>query len=289
MQVNSPKIEGVVVVAEGAGNGKKDSEIIDAVDAVVALFSAEPHKIKVMQRKDFNEMKKTSHKNQIIITALAVMIVVAGYLNFTGQEISTSGITKSNKETASNNTSKTTEDNSSSDVQTADNSKEDGDITKDISAEDIGNDDYVVADTGEVVASEENPGEAVMVSNTIGADYFASAKLAREQTRAKNKETLMNIVNNKAIASADKKSAIRQVANITKNSEKENAAELMLQAKGFQNAVVSINDGNADVVVDANGLTEQQIAQIEDIVRRKTGIEADKIVITPVKVTDNNE
>lgn len=128
-----------------------------------------------------------------------------------------------------------------------------------------------------------------MVSNTIGADYFASAKLTREQTRAKNKETLMNIVNNKSIASADKKPAIKQVANITKNSEKENAAELMLQAKGFQNAIVSINDGNADVVVDSNGLTEQQIAQIEDIVRRKTGIEAGKIVITPVKVTDNNE
>ena len=46
VQVNSPKIEGVVVVAEGAGNGKKDSEIIDAV---VALFSVEPHKIKVMK------------------------------------------------------------------------------------------------------------------------------------------------------------------------------------------------------------------------------------------------
>lgn len=76
---------------------------------------------------------------------------------------------------------------------------------------------------------------------------------------------------------------------LLKNSEKENAAELMLQAKGFQNAIVSINDGNADVVVDSNGLTEQQIAQIEDIVRRKTGIEAGKIVITPVKVTDNNE
>lgn len=72
-----------------------------------------------------------------------------------------------------------------------------------------------------------------MVSNTIGADYFASAKLTREQTRAKNKETLMNIVNNKSVASADKQSAIKQVANITKNSEKENAAELMLQAKRF--------------------------------------------------------
>lgn len=221
-------------------------------------------------------MKKTSHKNQIIITALAVMIVVAGYLNFTGQEISTSGLTKSNKETAADKSTENPDSVSSEDA-------------KDISAEDIGNDDYVVADSGEVVASEENPGEAVMVSNTIGADYFASAKLTREQTRAKNKETLMNIINDKTIASADKKSAIRQVANITKNSEKENAAELMLQAKGFQNAVVSINEGNADVVIDSNGLSEQQIAQIEDIVKRKTGIEADKIVITPVKVTDNNE
>lgn len=215
-------------------------------------------------------MKKASHKNQIIITALAVMIVVAGYLNFTGQEISTSGLKKSNNEQSTDNTSESQED-----------------IKTDISAEDEGNDDYIVTDSGEVVASEENPGEAVMVSNTIGADYFASAKLAREQTRAKNKETLMNIVNNKAVASADKQSAIKQVANITKNSERENAAELMLQAKGFENAIVSISDGNADVVVDSNGLTEKQIAQVEDIVRRKTGVEADKIVITPVKVTDN--
>ena len=46
VQVNSPKIEGVAVVAEGADSGKKDSEIIDAV---VALFSIEPHKIKVMK------------------------------------------------------------------------------------------------------------------------------------------------------------------------------------------------------------------------------------------------
>lgn len=46
VQVNSPEIEGVVVVAQGAGSGKKDTEIIEAV---VALFSIEPHKIKVMK------------------------------------------------------------------------------------------------------------------------------------------------------------------------------------------------------------------------------------------------
>ena len=245
-------------------------------------------------------MKKSTHKNQIVITALAVMIVVAGYLNFTGQEITTSGLTSSKKAASTpdatagtgqgadkENASAETEDGSGENGKAEDVSKEEAsDVGPlDISAQDIGEDDYVVADSGEVTASEENPGEAVMVSNTINADYFTSAKLSREQTRAQNKETLMNIVNNESIASADKKSAVKEVAQITENSEKENAAELMLKAKGFEDAMVSLSDGSVDVIVNADGLTQQQIAQIEDIVSRKTSVAAQNIVITPVAVS----
>lgn len=245
-------------------------------------------------------MKKATHKNQIVITALAVMIVVAGYLNFTGQEITTSGLTSSKKakstptataltgqQTNQDTASEGTKESESKKAGTDDAAGEDNtDVgSLDISAEDIGNDDYVVADSGEVTASEENPGEAVMVSNTINADYFTSAKLSREQTRAQNKETLMNIVNNESIASADKKAAVKEVAQITENSEKENAAELMLKAKGFEDAMVSLSDGSVDVIVNADGLTQQQIAQIEDIVSRKTSVAAQNIVITPVAVS----
>lgn len=239
-------------------------------------------------------MKKIVGKNQIIVTALAIMIVVAGYLNFTGQEISTSGLVSSqNKEKAVTNTSqkdgsekdkKDKKDEKESVETSAENKKEE--TKTDISAEDSGKDDYVVNDNGEVVASEENPGEAVMVSNTLSGDYFSSAKLSREQNRAKNKETLLEIINNKTLASADKKAAVREVAQLTEAAEKENAAELMLEAKGFSDAVVSISEGNADVVVNAAELSGQQIAQIEDIVKRKTGITAQNIVITPVKVED---
>lgn len=232
-------------------------------------------------------MKKSSHKNGIVITALALMIIAAGYLNFTGQKISTNGITA--RQTASPDVvSEDTADISAedkdigNDSDTDVSSEADSDGKKDIESDD--GSEYTITDSGEVVASEENPGEAVMVSNNIGSDYFASSKLNREQTRAKNKETLMNIINDDKIASADKKSAIKQVAAMTKISEKENAAELMLQAKGFENAIVSISDGNADVVISSEGLTNQQIAQIEDIVKRKTGIAADKIVITPVNM-----
>ena len=223
-------------------------------------------------------MKKSSHKNGIVITALALMIIAAGYLNFTGQKISTNGITArqtASPDVVSEDTADISAEDIGNDSDTDVSSEADSDGKKDIESDD--GSEYTITDSGEVVASEENPGEAVMVSNNIGSDYFASSKLNREQTRAKNKETLMNIIN-------DDKIAIKQVAAMTKISEKENAAELMLQAKGFENAIVSISDGNADVVISSEGLTNQQIAQIEDIVKRKTGIAADKIVITPVNM-----
>lgn len=231
-------------------------------------------------------MKKFARKNQIIITALAVMIAVAGYLNFTGQEISKNGLRSVS--TVTEQKDEADQVNTQEDAATEEESEETESATTDISAEDSGEDSYTVGDSGELdTASQENPGEAVMVSNTLGTDYFASAKLSREQSRAKNKETLMQIINNDKISSADKKSAIKQVAKLTEASELENAAELMLQAKGFADAVVSIDNENVDVIVNANELTQQQMAQIEDIVKRKTGVDASNIVITPVAVKDS--
>lgn len=206
-------------------------------------------------------MKRIMKKNQLIIAALAVMIVVAGYLNFTGQEISSSGIIPME--------------------EADDNAKETSDEVADISEED---ETLVLDENGEVIASEENPGEAVMVSNTLNRDYFTSAKLSREQSRAKNKETLLEIINNKAVSSKEKKAAVKEVTQITEIAEQENAAEMLLEAKGFSDAIVSISDGTADVVVSTEELTDKQMAQIEDIVKRKTSVSPENIVITPVKL-----
>ena len=206
-------------------------------------------------------MKRIMKKNQLIIAALAVMIVVAGYLNFTGQEISSSGIIPME--------------------EADDNAKETSDEVADISEED---ETLVLDENGEVIASEENPGEAVMVSNTLNRDYFTSAKLSREQSRAKNKETLLEIINNKAVSSKEKKAAVKEVTQITEIAEQENAAEMLLEAKGFSDAIVSISDGTADVVVSTEVLTDKQMAQIEDIVKRKTSVSPENIVITPVKL-----
>jgi stage III sporulation protein AH len=132
----------------------------------------------------------------------------------------------------------------------------------------------------------ENPGEAVLTSGRTVSEYIAGVQLTREQTRARNKETLNSIINNTNIEEAAKQEAIQNMIAMTAVSEKENAAETLLQAKGFADPVVSLTNGKVDVVINASSITDQQRAQIEDIVKRKTEVSADSIVITLLNLDD---
>ena len=129
----------------------------------------------------------------------------------------------------------------------------------------------------------EEPGEAVLAnSSTAGVSIAAEAKLTREQLRSKNKETLLEVINNTNISDAQKQEAIDSMVELTDIAEREAAAEILLEAKGFEDVVVSITDDQADVVVNMTDVDEAGRAQIEDIVKRKTGISGENIIITPV-------
>jgi len=75
---------------------------------------------------------------------------------------------------------------------------------------------------------------------------------------------------------------VTDMIELTQRAERESAAEILLEAKGFESAVVTITEDTADVVVGLQTLTDAQCAQIEDIVARKTGIAAYNIVINPL-------
>ena len=135
-------------------------------------------------------------------------------------------------------------------------------------------------------AGLENPGEAILTSGMKVSDYIASVQLSREQVRAKNKDTLLNIINNSNIAEEAKQQAIQDMIKLTEIAEKENAAETLLMAKGFADPVVSVSAGQVDVVINASSITDQQRAQIEDIVKRKTESSADQIVISLMNLSE---
>ena len=207
-------------------------------------------------------MKKILKKNQVIITSLAVLIAVAGYLNFADVDLGLK-----NKE-ASADSSSILED-------------VDYDLTDETALLDENGADSSLTDVQDQTTS--TPGEAVL---TAASDFAAQAKLSREQIRSQNKADLQAIINNQDLGDDQKQEAVSTMVSMADLTEKESAAELLLEAKGFENVIVNLTGETADVVVPEADLTDAKRAQIEDIVNRKTGIAPENIVITPLNESE---
>lgn len=220
-------------------------------------------------------MKRLFRKNQIIITSLAIMIVIAGYLNFTADQ------TKPVKQEAAAETAeKIREENIQAEEAAA---GAEADITS-FPDEDLASVSAEAESTTDTETPEgEKVGEAVLTSSASAGAFSASAKLNREQVRSKNEASLLEIINNTDISEDMKADAIASMNRMTDRAEKELDAELLLEAKGFKDSVVSINDDSVDVIVGAAEITEEQRAQIEDIVTRKTERNVSDIVITTME------
>ena len=226
-------------------------------------------------------MKRIVKKNQIILTVLAVMIAVAGYLSYAGKfklpgdesaadETLEAGLLEISDEDI------LAENQALEDVHTAEEGQEEAMAEEsEETKEDGQTDETPQAETGSGV-----PGEAVLTGGTAVSSYVSQAQLSREQVRSRNKETLLEVINNTALSDEQKQAAVDQMIALTETAEKENAAETLLGAKGFSGSVVCINGDTVDVVVGMTELTDAQRAQIEDIVKRKTEAEAADVVIT---------
>ena len=193
---------------------------------------------------------KRIKKNQVIITALAIMIAVAGYINYAGNItdiISVSG----RGSTGSVDTA------SDSEIQVPDEEPDDESMLE--------------------------PGSVILTSGGVASGVISEAKLNREQIRAKNTENLTNIVNDANLDKSSKTAAVNELAKIADYSEKEMAIEILLEAKGFNDVVASVSDTGVDIVVNKQSLETSQKAQIEDIAKRKTGMTSDKININVIK------
>lgn len=221
-------------------------------------------------------MKQLMKKNQFIITALAVMIAVAGYLSYAQQNgAKNSYLEVNNLENAIDS------------VGLYEISNEEVELTaSDMNGSSLVEINSLDADYEQLKAAEEaatgNPGEAVLTNSSGSLAVVNEIKMNREQVRAENEALLMEIINNVNLSEGEKAEATSQLIAMTAIAEKEAAAEMLLEAKGFTDAVVSMNGENVDVVVNSSNLSDSDRAQIEDIVKRKTEVAADKIVITPV-------
>ncbi|MDD7148707.1 MAG: SpoIIIAH-like family protein, partial [Lachnospiraceae bacterium] len=168
-------------------------------------------------------MKNVLKKNQIMITALAIMIAVAGYLNFAGTKLSDEELLKvSGKSVVSENDEQVAEgevldelenfgDYDSAALEISDEDTDMEAASADVTLEEAGLKEIESLDTDDV---SETPGEAVFTSST-NVNTLESARLMKEQTRAKNKETLLDIINSAEISEAQKTGAVEEMIALT--------------------------------------------------------------------------
>lgn len=230
-------------------------------------------------------MMKNLKKSEIIIYVVALMLVTAGYFNYTAsdsnnlvetysedvQELENTSnagvgdaVLVSNNEVEDNNENVEKKDKEEEQVALVENESESGT-----------NDNKTV--DGDSSINDKSVSTNSSVENT---NYFANSKLEREKMYASMISTYQNILNNNNVSETQKSIASKEITKINNAKNSIMICENLIMTKGFDNCVILINEDSVNIVVNIkNGLTAEKVAQIQNIVSRELGTEVENIHI----------
>ena len=214
-----------------------------------------------MIKRAYEKQKKTGinkimKKNQVVILTLALMLMTAGYMNYTNNHENENVLL----------------------AQLGD--------AKLVSTNVAEINEIVNENTNETQVENQNAVTNQEVQETSNNaiestdDYFTKSKLERETMYSQMLETYQKILENEKIASNQKDIAENEIKNI---NDKKNAimiVENLLKTKDFEKAVVFINEQSVNVVVKGEKLETEQVAQIQNIIQRELKTNIENIHIT---------
>ncbi len=114
-------------------------------------------------------------------------------------------------------------------------------------------------------------------------EYFASARINRQKKRDEALESVQTMLQDTKLTEAQKKEISAKAAQIAELTQCETAIEELVKAKGFHECIAFVDGETASVVVSSKGLSDEQAAQIFDIVLSKTKINSENINIVEAK------
>ena len=193
-------------------------------------------------------------KKNIIICSMIILLFVVGYAynSFTSEKLADANLDLDAQ------------------VMNADETAS-ADQVDNMSVEKAGNEQ-----TGEAAVIEDNSYEAI---ETAGASFFSEYRIERDKNRSKEVEMWQDIINSEKAEDNFKNMAQQELVKIVALTDKEMMIENLIVARGFNDALVFLTDDSATVIVEAKELTPSNIAQIQDIIVRKTKLEPKNIKI----------
>lgn len=214
---------------------------------------------------------KMIKKNQVIIFVIALMLVAAGYLNYTATNgtglIPTSGLADS-EQMASIGDAKLVNTEPTEDEEKG----QETNTTNTVEKESIQNTNNTTVETN---------GEITKTNGTTKEDqYFTKSRLERDTMYSQMIESYQKILENTTISSEQKTISQTEIKHIHEQKNAIMIAENLIKNKGFEDLVIFINDDSVSVIVKSEELKEEQIAQIQSILVRELKVELEHIHIS---------
>lgn len=217
---------------------------------------------------------KLFKKNQVIIYVIALMLVTAGYLNYTSNDNLKSAIQTSGSE------EELAEMANIGDAQLV--------SSNDIKKENKTEENKIETDNGTAInttneTKKENENNTMTTSannNKDNSDYFTNSKLERDTMYSQMIETYEKILNSTTSTETQKQSATDEIKKINDTKNSIMICENLIKTKGFDNSVVFANGNSISVIIGANELSKEQVAQIQNIVMREMNAKTENIHIS---------
>ena len=217
-------------------------------------------------------MLKKFKKSEIAIYAISLMLVAAGYFNY-------STFNQKTEETYSEDVGNISEQyaNVGDAVLVSNNETENVTDENNTSAQNTENNTAAETNTKTISPSSETT-ETKTENET---DYYANAKLNRDKMYAEMISNYEKIINNQNASEAQKSIATQEITKINNTKNAIMISENLIGTKGFNNCVILVNDGSVNVVVNVQGgLNKENVAKLQNIVSRELKVEIDNIHIT---------
>ena len=234
-------------------------------------------------------MKMILKKNQVIISVIAIMLIAAGYMNYTTNEkqlLETSALTDTEKyagigdatlvsaNAVENNEAVNNESNNSENIAKDENE------TKNSESEDSGASNLVNNLTNESIKQDEIDASSSVVETSSGDQYFAELRLERDKMYSQMLESYQKILSNSQISETQKEISENEIKKINETKNAIMITENLIKNKGFEDVIIFVNGESINVIIKALDLNQEQVAQIQNIVAREMKTEIENIHIS---------
>lgn len=215
---------------------------------------------------------KLFKKNQVVIYVIALMLVVAGYLNYTATNNLDSAIQTSSRE------------------EELDKMANIGDAQL-VSSNVVSEENYIEENTTNTTNTTNNSivnNNEIVDNNTITTsssvssnnEYFSTSKLERDTMYSQMLETYEKVLNSNNSLETQKQSASEEITKINNVKNGIMICENLIKTKGFKNVVIFVNGDSISVIVEDEQLSPEEVAQIQNIISRELNAKVENIHIS---------